>query len=102
MAQEAPQPRGPNWGATIWPLVTGLAVGFLVGRETSGGSRSGGGGAESAAPAAAPSAAPAGTKMPAKIYKSQTEFPEGFLKESDLASVSGLSFAGLSDAQKVT
>src|SRR5262245_58305917 len=103
MALNTPEPRGPNWGVTIWPLVTGLAVGFLVGRETAGGSKSGsGGGSESAAVPAGAAAVPAGTKMPAKIYKNQSEFPAGFLKETDLASVSGISFAGLSDGQKVT
>ena len=29
MARENESSR--NWGATVWPLVTGLAVGFLVG-----------------------------------------------------------------------
>jgi protein-disulfide isomerase len=80
-------------------LLTGLAVGFLVGRETAGGSHTVAGG-EAAAPSAAPVAA--GTKMPAKIYKSQSEFPEGWVKEADLASVASLSFAGLTDPQKVT
>jgi len=86
---------------TLWPLITGLAVGFLAGRETaSTGARS----TESAAneaPAAA-AAVPAGTKMPARIYKSQTEFPASWVKEADLASVAGISFAGLTDAQKTT
>ena len=95
-----------NFGATIWPLVAGLAVGILIGRETAGG---GGRGRDSASatadkaePAAAAAAAPAGTKMPAKLYKSPGEFPAAWLKEADLSSVTGLSFAGLTDAQKTT
>ena len=36
MAQNESSSRGPAWVATIWPLVTGLAVGFLVGREIGG------------------------------------------------------------------
>ena len=98
MARENESSR--NWGATVWPLVTGLAVGFLVGRETGNGR-----GRESASaepktgdtPAAAVAA-----KMPAKVYKSQAEFPSGWLKETDLASVAGISFAGMNDGQKTT
>jgi protein-disulfide isomerase len=91
-------PRLPAWTSTIWPLVTGLAVGFLVGRETGG--HSAGGGAESAAKS--DDKVPAGTKMPAKIYRSEKEFPEGWLKEADLAAVTAISFTGLTPAQKVT
>jgi len=58
--------RGPAWIAAVWPLLTGLAIGFLVGKEV--GSRGGGGGGETAAVAG--SKAPAGTKMPAKVFKS--------------------------------
>src|SRR4029077_16002156 len=47
-------------------------------------------------------AAAVATKLPDKIYKSQTEFPSSWLKEADLASVANLSFAGLSDTQKTT
>ena len=46
--------------------------------------------------------APAGTKMPAKIYKSEAEFPDGWTKEADLARVTTFSFAGLTAPQKVT
>jgi len=98
MARENESSR--NWGATVWPLVTGLAVGFLVGRETGNGR-----GRETATAEAkagdTPSAAVA-AKMPAKVYKSQAEFPSGWLKDSDLTSVAGISFDGLSDAQKTT
>src|SRR5262245_42253595 len=94
---EPPQQK-PNWAATLWPLVTGLAVGFAVGRFTGGGSTGSSG--EAAAPTAA--AAPAGTKMPAKIYKSQSEFPSGWIKESDLSAVTSVSLTGLSEAQKTT
>jgi protein-disulfide isomerase len=104
MVREPDQAR--HWGANIWPLITGLAVGFLVGRET--GSGAGGratetaASADSKAAAEAPAAAPAAAKLPAKVYKSQGEFPTGWLKETDLASVSGISFAGLTDGQKTT
>jgi protein-disulfide isomerase len=104
MANDSGSSRsGSSLTATLWPLITGLAVGFLIGRETSGGgartTQSAAG--EAAAPTAA-AAVPAGTKMPARIYKSQSEFPSGWIKETDLASVAGISFAGLSDAQKTT
>ncbi|HEX3905569.1 MAG TPA: thioredoxin domain-containing protein [Polyangia bacterium] len=93
-------PRPAAWTAAIWPLVTGLAVGFLVGRET------GSHGASSVAAETVtdkPSdVVPAGTKMPAKIYHSESEFPAGWTKEADLASVTAVSFAGLTAQQKVT
>jgi protein-disulfide isomerase len=91
-----------SWGATIWPLVTGLAVGFLVGRETAGPSHAGTAGEAGGDKAAAADKAPAGTKMPAKVYKNQADFPAGWLKEADLTSVTSISFAGMTDAQKVT
>jgi protein-disulfide isomerase len=98
MAQNESSSRGPAWVATIWPLLTGLAIGFLVGKEV--GSRRGEGGGETAA--VADTKAPAGTKMPAKVYKSETEFPEGWTKSADLASVNTISMTDLSTAQKVT
>jgi len=101
MAQNSDSPRPPAWTATLWPLVTGLAVGFLVGRETGSHGSAGGGSAETAAEKASDKV-PAGTKMPDKIYKSESEFPAGWTKEADLASVTTVSFAGLSSAQKVT
>jgi protein-disulfide isomerase len=94
-------PRTPPWTAAIWPLVTGLAVGFLVGRETAG-KGSGGPTAADTASEKPSQAVPAGTKMPAKIYKSEAEFPEGWTKSADLVSVTGVSFDGLTPAQKVT
>ena len=96
MARENESSR--NWGATVWPLVTGLAVGFLVGRETGNGR---GRESASAEPKSADTPA-AAVKMPAKVYKSQSEFPSGWLKETDLASVAGISFAGMNDGQKTT
>jgi len=101
MAQNGDSPRPPAWTATLWPLVTGLAVGFLVGRETGGHGSAGSGSADTAAEKASDKV-PAGTKMPDKIYKSESEFPAGWTKEADLASVTTVSFAGLSSAQKVT
>src|SRR6187401_3637746 len=80
MAQnDSSSSRGPAWLAIVWPLLTGLAVGFLVGREV--GNRGSGGSGESAA---VTGKAPAGTKMPAKVYKSENEFPEGWTKSADL------------------
>jgi len=90
--------RGPAWIAAVWPLLTGLAIGFLVGKEV--GSRGGGGGGETAAVAG--SKAPAGTKMPAKVFKSESEFPEGWTKSADLATVNTVSLGDLTPAQKVT
>jgi len=100
MAQETISSR-PAWTAAIWPLVTGLAVGFLVGRETGSHGASGGASADSASDKAG-EAVPAGTKMPVKIYHSESEFPEGWTKSADLASVTGVSFDGLTPQQKVT
>jgi protein-disulfide isomerase len=48
-------------------------------------------------------AAPAaGVAAPSKIYKSESEFPAGWLKSADLATVAGLSWDGATDAQKAT
>src|SRR3954463_13295563 len=100
MAHETNSSR-PAWTAAIWPLVTGLAVGFLVGRETGNHGASGGASADSASDKGS-EAVPSGTKMPAKIYHSESEFPEGWTKLADLASVTGVSFDGLTAPQKVT
>jgi protein-disulfide isomerase len=103
MAQQSEPSPSRNWAATIWPLITGLAVGFLVGRETSGGVRSGASASADSAPAEkAADNVPAGTKLPAKIYKSQGDFPADWVKEADLASVTSISFAGMTDGQKTT
>ena len=98
MARENESSR--NWGATVWPLVTGLAVGFLVGRETGNGRPRELATADSKGTESAPAAAAA--NLPAKVYKSQAEFPAGWLKEADLSSVANLSLAGLTDGQKTT
>jgi protein-disulfide isomerase len=98
MARENESSR--NWGATVWPLVTGLAVGFLVGRETG---TPGGGRPHDVATAdskGADDGPAAAVKLPAKVYKSQSEFPAAWLKETDLSTVAGVSFAGMTDAQK--
>jgi protein-disulfide isomerase len=101
MAQNEASSRGPAWIATLWPLLTGLAIGFLVGKEV--GSRHGGqGGDGETAAAVGDSKAPAGTKMPAKIYKSESEFPQGWTKSADLASVNTVAMTDLTTAQKVT
>ncbi|HVU52707.1 MAG TPA: thioredoxin domain-containing protein [Polyangia bacterium] len=87
-------------GATLWPLITGLAIGYIVGQKTAGGGGQASG--DDKAAAAKKDDVPAGTKLPDKIYKSESEFPEGWTKSADLASVTTVSFAGLTDAQKVT
>jgi protein-disulfide isomerase len=95
----ANEPSKVALGATLWPLITGLAIGYIVGQKTAGG----GGHADTAEEKVAAKAdVPAGTKLPDKIYKSESEFPEGWTKSADLASVTTVSFAGLTDAQKVT
>src|SRR5450432_660542 len=100
MAQDPSSPRPAAWTATIWPLVTGLAVGFLVGRETAG---HGSSGSVADLPADKGSdVVPAATKLPAKIFKSESEFPAGWTKEADLSGVTTVSFAGLTPQQKVT
>jgi protein-disulfide isomerase len=79
-------------GANIWlALVAGLAVGFAVGREM-GSKSSGGSGAE---PTKVVANAPSGGS-----YKSESQFPAKWMKSSDLTSVKGVSWDGLSDAQK--
>src|SRR3954469_1167971 len=97
MANEPTSTR--NWGATLWPLITGLALGYIVGQKTAG---SGGGTKRDEKATAEKADVPAGTKLPAKVFKTQKEFPEGWTKESDLTSVKSVSFEGLTDAQKVT
>jgi protein-disulfide isomerase len=96
------EPSRLAWGATLWPLITGLAIGYIVGQKTAGGGGRETAGAEEKAGAEKAADVPAGTKLPDKIYKSQAEFPAGWTKEADLASVTTVSFAGLSEAQKVT
>jgi protein-disulfide isomerase len=96
----SPEPSKLAWGATLWPLITGLAIGYIVGQKTAGG----GGHADSSdeKTGAEKAAVPAGTKLPEKVYKSESEFPAGWTKSADLASVTTVSFAGLTEAQKVT
>jgi len=98
----SPEPSRLAWGATLWPLITGLAIGYIVGQKTAGGGGRADSGGSDEKVAADKAAVPAGTKLPDKIYKSQSEFPAGWTKESDLTSVTTVSFAGLTEAQKVT
>lgn len=92
--------------SNIWPwaLTVGLLAGFIIGKYMGPlDNRS----ARDDAPrvadveAAAPSGA-AAPAAPSKIYKSEAEFPAGWLKSPDLVSVAGLSWAGATDAQKTT
>ena len=99
MAQSSGSGRGSSVISIIWPLITGLAVGFLIGREVGGPRHDGAGGGSGSAVA---DKAAAGTKMPAKIYKSDAEFPDGWMKEADFAGVTTFSLAGLTAPQKVT
>jgi protein-disulfide isomerase len=91
-----------HWTANIWPLIAGLSLGFVVGRETGGGRGDAAKVADKAGDTPSAAAAPGAAKLPDKVYKTQAEFPAGWLKESDLASVTALSFAGLTDGQKAT
>jgi protein-disulfide isomerase len=89
MANETVQ-RG---GANVWlALVAGLGVGLFLGREM--GSRSSGGDKDEPTQKVAANA-PAGT-----TYKSEAQFPQKWLKSSDLTSVKGVSFDGMTDGQK--
>src|SRR5262245_28185198 len=95
-----PHPTGSKSSVSWpWALVTGLAVGFLVGREMGG---RGGSTASDESPKAAAEAPKAGqAALPATVYKSESQFPAAWQKSADLTGhVAGVSFDGLSDAQK--
>jgi protein-disulfide isomerase len=80
-------------GANIWlALVAGVAVGFAVGREMGARSVS----HEAVEPTRPVAAGPA----PTNSYKSEALFPQKWLKAADLTSVKGVSFDGMTDAQK--
>ena len=104
MATDAPKSNSASSTSNIWPwaLAVGLLAGFLIGREM--GPRHGGGEPEPAAAAAggSPSPAAAAVAAPAKVYKAETEFPSGWMKASELTGVAGLSWDGVTDAQKTT
>jgi hypothetical protein len=74
----------------IWALVTGLAVGYAVGREVDY-FRGSGASAED-------SSAANKSKSGGKSYANVSEFPAGWTKHTDLTTHAGI-FAGLSDAQ---
>jgi len=83
--------------AFVWPLITGLAIGFAVGREAyrfglSDTGRSGEPGAASTAVT---------PDKGAKAYAKMADFPAGWLKDTDLGKA-GAPLAGLTDAQKTT
>src|SRR5579862_3359127 len=96
------EPSRSNLGATLWPLLTGLAFGFIVGQKVGSSGHASDAGDGDKAATAEKAAVPAGTKLPDKTYKSEGEFPAGFTKSADLASVTTISFAGLTEAQRVT
>lgn len=99
---------GKRWtfqANVAWALVTGLAVGFAVGREAhrfglSDGREAADDGAKSAFIAAESNAGDTGGSGK-KAYKSSAEFPAGWVKDTDLANGATL-FAGLNDQQKTT
>jgi hypothetical protein len=91
-----PAGRSRFSGSAVWPLVTGLAVGFIVGRESH---RFGGDTKTGDAPSEAPTAAV--TDKTAKSYASQAEFPDSWVKEAAIGNA-GTLFAGLTEAQKAT
>jgi protein-disulfide isomerase len=80
----------------VWPLITGLAIGFAVGREA----YRFGGGSEAKGPAADTSAAPA-IAADKSAYAKMSEFPAGWLKDADIGKSSEL-LNGLTDQQKTT
>lgn len=92
---------GRRWNIqanVVWALVTGLAIGFAVGREAH---RLG---SSDTAPVADTSATPAfiaADNAGRKVYARSADFPAGWVKDTDLANGATL-FAGLTDAQKVT
>jgi protein-disulfide isomerase len=92
--------KASNNNSNIWPwaLAVGLLAGFIIGSYM--GPRSSGGGSEDSPKVAAAGAAPAGAAAPAKVYKSESDFPAGWMKSSELTGVAGLSWDGLSDGQK--
>jgi protein-disulfide isomerase len=91
---------GKNNNSNIWPwaLAVGLLAGFIIGSYM--GPRRAGGDADDA-PRVAAVAAPAAA-APGKVYKSEAEFPAGWMKSAELVGVAGLSWDGVSDAQKTT
>lgn len=82
----------------VWPLVTGLAIGFAVGREVYRLGLDAPRGAT--APEGSSSAAISADKAAHK-YAKQSEFPAAWLKDTDLGKSSSI-LAGLTDPQKVT
>ncbi len=91
LTEHPPSSGSKNW---LFALIAGLAVGFLVGERM--GPRSGGGGGDSPEKA---KVVAAGTGAGAK-YKSESEFPAGWMKSADLTSVKDLDWTGASDGQK--
>jgi protein-disulfide isomerase len=100
MASDSHKTSSNNSNIWPWALAVGLLAGFIIGSYM-GPMR--GGSAENAGAKEAVAAAPAaGAAAPAKIYKSEAEFPAGWLKSADLVSVAGVSWTGFSEAQKAT
>ncbi len=96
-------PRRWNLQANVaWALITGLAVGFAVGREAHRFGLPGSGPEAGPAPdSSAASAFIAADSGGRKVYTKSADFPAGWVKDSDLAKGPTL-FAGLTDVQKVT
>jgi hypothetical protein len=80
----------------VWPLVTGLAVGFLVGRESH---RFSGGDAKPSDASGSSTAAIAPDKAGKTGYAKESDFPSDWMKDSDIGNGATL-FAGLTDPQK--
>ena len=73
-------------------------AGFLIGREV--GPRSSAGGGERAG-SAADSANALAAPTVAKAYKSEADFPSGWMKSAELSGVAGITFDGIKDGAKV-
>src|SRR3954451_2770135 len=99
MRRMSNEPGNKNGAATIWPwaLAVGALAGFLIGREM--GPRSGGGSAERTDKVAEVAKA-GGAALPATVFKTEADFPAGWMKSSELEGVGGITFAGVKDAQK--
>jgi len=85
--------------SVVWPLATGLAVGFACGREAYrfglADTRPVGSAGE------ASTAFIAAENAPKSAYAHQSDFPSGWVKDSDLGDNTKL-FAGLTEPQKIT
>ena len=103
-AEAEPKARAPSGkmmvkarNSAVWPLATGLALGFAVGREAY---RFGLDPPHASTDTAA-SAAPIAPDKAVKTYTKEADFPADWIKDTDLGAA-GSVLSGLTDAQKTT